>query len=113
MVKYPVIISASFLFALLLIYVQEVQSAPSWLDEDTLYKDRTATRRLIMSQLRGDSEEAAALLSPPEKDELVREERYTINPTIDTSPKKLQFVKVSNSIPSLILCTLDNNATGF
>lgn len=113
MAKCPILVSGILLFIVLLLYVQEVRSAPSLLlNDDTLYKDRTATRRLIMNQLKGDKEEeeAAALPRPP-AGELDREERHIMSPTIDTSPRKLQFVKVSHFVYFLRGCISSDNVT--
>ena len=95
MAKYPVIITGSLL--VLYFCILQVHSAPSLLDsEDTLYKDRTATKRLIMEQLKWDKEsKAAALPSPPADEDLDSEGSQTVFPTVDITPRKLHFVKAS------------------
>jgi len=95
MAKYPILISGSLL--VLYFCILQVRSAPSLLDnEDTLYKDRTATKRLIMEQLKWDKEDkAAALHSPPADEDLDSEGSQTVIPTVDITPRKLHFIKAS------------------
>ncbi len=93
MAKYSVLVSGTFFFVVLLFYVQEIHAAPSLpVSEDSFYKDRTATRRLIMNQLRNNKEEDAAIPSPPAEEE---PEKHVMSPSIDISPRKLHFIKVS------------------